>query len=66
MQRKNPCRLVRYLDTEETLIDSIIVHCSNDKQFMYTVVVLTIVNSSIGMIYNYRKCRNVFGMSSTP
>jgi len=30
------------------------------------VVVLTIVNSCIGMIYNYRMWRNVFGMSSTP
>ena len=30
------------------------------------VVVLTIVFSCIGMIYNYRMSRNVFGMISTP
>ena len=32
----------------------------------YVVVVLTIVFSCIGMIFNFRMLKNIFGMSSTP
>ena len=35
MQRKNPCRLVRYIVTEETLIDSIIVGMINNSCILY-------------------------------
>ncbi len=44
--------------------DNIIIHRSANN--IVVVAVLTIVLSCIGMKYNYRILRNVFGMSSTP